>query len=179
MKKTVFVTLFIVIIFILFGESVYVKNYQKDLKDKPDGKKIATVFKGTKMQKIYETDKWVKVALEGWIPKDALSKTKIADKIEKIPLSFKILETFPIENKSQVKVKITNITSKTITNAKVICRGLDVTGNVISEREAYVVFPNKEPLKPQASTEANFILNADYSSVNSFAFRIGKVVFQE
>ena len=179
MKKIIFVTLFIVIVSILFGEIVYVKKSQAMLKNKPDGNKIATVVKGTKMQKIYETDKWVKVAVEGRISRDALSKIKIAGKIEKIPLSFKILETSPIENKSLVKVKITNITSKTITNAKVVCKGLDATGNVISEREAYVVFPNKEPLHPQASTAANFILDVDYSSVNSFAFRIGKVVFQK
>jgi len=49
----------------------------------------------------------------------------------------------------------------------------------MTERTSYVVYPNQEPLKPQESKIATFILEVEFPLVNSFAMRIGKVKFQE
>ena len=182
MKKFLLLTFLFFIVAGFYAETVYVKISQAELKDKPAGKKTATILKGAELQKVYETGEWTKVILEGWIKKSELSKIKPRSSVNTatgIPLSFKILEAHSLENKSQVKVEITNISSKTITSAQVVCKALDGSGNIMTERSAYVVFPNQEPLKPQETKVSTFILDVEFPLVNSFAMRIGKVKFEE
>ena len=64
------------------GKKVYVIAQQENLREAPNGKKIASVLKGTPMVVIEDGDKWVQVAVTGFIWKESITgdKKKLAGK---------------------------------------------------------------------------------------------------
>ena len=55
------------------GKTVFAKIVDAKLLEKPDGAALATVVRGTQMIVLQQNEKWLLVALNGVIPKDAVT----------------------------------------------------------------------------------------------------------
>ncbi len=58
------------------GKKVYVMTASENLRVAPNGKKIATVLKGTPMVVLEDGEKWVQVAVTGFIWKESITGEK-------------------------------------------------------------------------------------------------------
>jgi hypothetical protein len=58
------------------GKTVYVKTVDAKLLDKPDGATLATAVRGTAMIVLQQNEKWLLVALNGVVPKEAVTGEK-------------------------------------------------------------------------------------------------------
>lgn len=55
---------------------VYVKVSEENLRASPNGKKLGTILRGTKLERIGQKGKWAQVRIEAWIWTPSLSEQK-------------------------------------------------------------------------------------------------------
>jgi len=112
----------------------FIKANQAKLRIEPNGRTITTLPQNTQVEVIGSTDKWIKVKVEGWIPKESISNNLSEDTDKKTitpGFTYKDIKLTGNSGKININGKLTNQTGKNYNLTTFIIRLYNNSGSTI------------------------------------------------
>ncbi len=176
----VVIALFAVLLLFSVGAKVkdsylYVKVEKEDLREAPNGKKIAEILQSAEMKVLEEKDKWVKVQITGWIwkPSTTPDRSEIAKlEAERNKAGTRIAGNFVYKNvrfKSfyagyiEVIGEMTNNSGRSYTLANFIISVYDKNDNLLAI--GYITISN---FRNGQTKSFETIIEANYNSISKY-----------